>query len=281
MFFLVKEEFTGYDFSKFQKDLLAGITVVAVALPLALAFGVSSGANASAGLITAVIAGLIIGSLSGGVYRISGPTGAMAAILMSIAATQGMQGILLATFLAGILLLLAGILRFGTLTSFILAPVITGFTSGIAIIIALGQVDNLFGVHSEGENVIEKLFSYHILGFPVNFASFLMGLVVVVGMILYPKKWVRKVPSSLVAIILTTIVMLLFKLPIATVGKIPQTLISGDHLMIDAFNRSALKEVMVPAISIALLGMVESLLCGTSAGRMANKPLNSNQELVA
>ena len=147
--FLLKEEFTGYDFSKFQKDLLAGITVAAVALPLALAFGVSSGANAAAGLITAVIAGLVIGSLSGGFYQISGPTGAMAAILMSIAATQGMQGVLLATFLAGILLLLAGILRLGTLTSFIPAPVITGFTSGIAIIIALGQVDNLFGVHSE------------------------------------------------------------------------------------------------------------------------------------
>lgn len=279
--FLLKEEFTGYDFSKFQKDLLAGITVAAVALPLALAFGVSSGANAAAGLITAVIAGLVIGSLSGGFYQISGPTGAMAAILMSIAATQGMQGVLLATFLAGILLFLAGILRLGTLTSFIPAPVITGFTSGIAIIIALGQVDNLFGVHSEGANVIEKLSSYHTLGFPVNIASFLMGFVVIVGMILYPKKWAAKVPSSLLAIILTTVVMLLFKLPIAIVGKIPQTLISSDRLMIDAFNLSALKEVMVPAISIALLGMVESLLCGASAGRMANKPLNSNQELVA
>ena len=279
--FLLKEEFTGYDFSKFQKDLLAGITVAAVALPLALAFGVSSGANAAAGLITAVIAGLVIGSLSGGFYQISGPTGAMAAILMSIAATQGMQGVLLATFLAGILLLLAGILRLGTLTSFIPAPVITGFTSGIAIIIALGQVDNLFGVHSEGANVIEKLSSYHTLGFPVNIASFLMGFVVIVGMILYPKKWAAKVPSSLLAIILTTVVMLLFKLPIATVGKIPQTLISSDRLMINAFNLSALKEVMVPAISIALLGMVESLLCGASAGRMANKPLDSNQELVA
>lgn len=279
--FLLKEEFTGYDFSKFQKDLLAGITVAAVALPLALAFGVSSGANAAAGLITAVIAGLIIGSLSGGFYQISGPTGAMAAILMSIAATQGMQGVLLATFLAGILLLLAGILRLGTLTSFIPAPVITGFTSGIAIIIALGQVDNLFGVHSEGANVIEKLSSYHTLGFPVNIASFLMGLVVIMGMVFYPKKWAAKVPSSLLAIIVATVVMVLFKLPIATVGKIPQTLISSDRLMIDAFTVSGLKEVMVPAISIALLGMVESLLCGASAGRMANKPLDSNQELVA
>ncbi|MFI3630529.1 SulP family inorganic anion transporter [Enterococcus hirae] len=279
--FLLNEEFDGYDRQKFQKDLLAGITVAAVALPLALAFGVSSGANAAAGLITAVIAGLIIGGLSGGFYQISGPTGAMAAILMSIAATQGMSGVLLATFLAGLLLLVAGIFRLGTLTSFIPAPVITGFTSGIAIIIALGQVDNLFGVHSEGANVIEKFLSYQTFGFSINFSSFIMGLLVIIGMIIYPKKWAQTIPSSLMAIILATVAMFLFHLPIATVGKIPQTLISSDRLTFAAFHLDSLKEVMVPAISIALLGMVESLLCGASAERMANKPLDSNQELVA
>ncbi|EMF0045332.1 SulP family inorganic anion transporter [Enterococcus hirae] len=279
--FLLNEEFDGYDRQKFQKDLLAGITVAAVALPLALAFGVFSGANAAAGLITAVIAGLIIGGLSGGFYQISGPTGAMAAILMSIAATQGMSGVLLATFLAGLLLLVAGIFRLGTLTSFIPAPVITGFTSGIAIIIALGQVDNLFGVHSEGANVIEKFLSYQTFGFSINFSSFIMGLLVIIGMIIYPKKWAQTIPSSLMAIILATVAMFLFHLPIATVGKIPQTLISSDRLTFAAFHLDSLKEVMVPAISIALLGMVESLLCGASAGRMANKPLDSNQELVA
>ncbi|EPN9356578.1 SulP family inorganic anion transporter [Enterococcus hirae] len=278
---LLNEEFDGYDRQKFQKDLLAGITVAAVALPLALAFGVSSGANAAAGLITAVIAGLIIGGLSGGFYQISGPTGAMAAILMSIAATQGMSGVLLATFLAGLLLLVAGIFRLGTLTSVIPAPVITGFTSGIAIIIALGQVDNLFGVHSEGANVIEKFLSYQTFGFSINFSSFIMGLLVIIGMIIYPKKWAQTIPSSLMAIILATVAMFLFHLPIATVGKIPQTLISSDRLTFAAFHLDSLKEVMVPAISIALLGMVESLLCGASAGRMANKPLDSNQELVA
>ncbi|HAT7602637.1 TPA: SulP family inorganic anion transporter [Enterococcus faecium] len=219
----LKKEFSGYDLSRFQKDLLAGITVAAVALPLALAFGVSSGADAAAGLITAIIAGIVIGGLSGGFYQISGPTGAMAAILMSIAATKGMQGVLLATFLAGLFLLAAGLFRLGTLTSFIPAPVITGFTSGIAIIIALGQIDNLFGVHSEGTNVIEKLSSYQTIGFPINTASLIMG----------------------------------------------------------DFSFSALQQVAVPAISIALLGMIESLLCGASAGRMANKPLDSNQELMA
>lgn len=166
---------------------MAGITVAAVALPLALAFGVSSGADAAAGLITAIIAGIVIGGLSGGFYQISGPTGAMAAILMSIAATKGMQGVLLATFLAGLFLLAAGLFRLGTLTSFIPAPVITGFTSGIAIIIALGQIDNLFGVHSEGTNVIEKLSSYQTIGFPINTASLIMGGLVILGMFIYPK----------------------------------------------------------------------------------------------
>lgn len=277
---LLQNEFRGYNGTKLQKDVMAGITVAAVALPLALAFGVSSGADAQAGLITAVIAGLVIGSLSGGFYQISGPTGAMAAILMSIVASQGMQGVFLATFLAGLFLLIAGIFRLGALTSFIPAPVITGFTSGIAIIIALGQVDNLFGVHSEGSNVIEKMASYQELGFSPATATWLMGLLVILGLAFYPKSWNQKIPGSLVLIILCTAVMMLFDLPIATVGRIPQTLIGEQRLHL-GFTLKELQAVLMPAISIALLGMVESLLCGASAGRMANQPLDSNQELVA
>lgn len=277
---LLQNEFRGYNGTKLQKDVMAGITVAAVALPLALAFGVSSGADAQAGLITAVIAGLVIGSLSGGFYQISGPTGAMAAILMSIVASQGMQGVFLATFLAGLLLLIAGIFRLGALTAFIPAPVITGFTSGIAIIIALGQVDNLFGVHSEGSNVIEKMASYQELGFSPATATWLMGLLVILGLAFYPKSWNQKVSGSLVLIILCTAVMMLFDLPIATVGRIPQTLIGEQRLHL-GFTLKELQAVLMPAISIALLGMVESLLCGASAGRMANQPLDSNQELVA
>lgn len=138
---LLQQEFRHYSKAKLQKDLLAGLTVAAVALPLALAFGVSSGADAAAGMITAIIAGIVIGSLSGGFYQISGPTGAMAAILMGIIATQGLAGVLVATFIAGAILLIAGLFKLGNLTSFIPSPVITGFTSGIAIIIALGQIN--------------------------------------------------------------------------------------------------------------------------------------------
>ncbi|MEG0996583.1 MAG: SulP family inorganic anion transporter, partial [Clostridia bacterium] len=176
---MLKEEFEGYNTKKAIGDLLAGITVAAVALPLALAFGVSSGADAAAGMITAIIAGLVIGTLSGGYYQISGPTGAMAAVLMSVVARSGMQGVLLAAFLAGAMLVLAGVLKLGKLTSFIPMPVITGFTSGIAVIIALGQLDNLFGVTSKGETALQKLMSYGALGFSPNWIALGIGLCVI------------------------------------------------------------------------------------------------------
>lgn len=278
---MIKEEFTGYTLRTLKMDLLAGITVAAVALPLALAFGVSNGADAAAGMITAIIAGGVIGSLSGSFYQISGPTGAMGAILMSIVATKGLSGVMLATFLAGIFLLLAGILKIGSITSLIPAPVITGFTSGIAIIIALGQLDNFFGVYSEGHNLIEKLQSYQHFGFSPNGPTTILGICVIVGMLLFPKKWNQKIPASLVMIILATVGTVLFKLPVNTVGKIPTTIVSDNRLFFSNIQLSGLKDVLIPAISIAMLGMIESLLCGASAGRMTGKELDSNQELMA
>ena len=278
---MIRDEFKGYNQKKLKKDFLAGLTVAAVALQLALAFGVSSGATAAAGMITAIIAGIVIGSLSGGFYQISGPTGAMAAILMSIAAVHGMQGILLATFLAGIFLLLAGILRLGSLTSFIPSPVITGFTSGIAIIIALGQLDNFFGVRSEGHNLIEKISSYRSLGFDLSIPTTVMSILVVLGLVFFPKKWNAMIPASLVMIILATLATVVFQLPVATVGKIPTSIFSDTRLELGSLQLSAFQDILVPSTSIAMLGMIESLLCGASAGRMTGKPLDSNQELVA
>ena len=184
----LKSEFKGYNKAKFTKDLMAGITVAAVALPLALAFGVSSGADAAAGLITAIIAGFVMSLLAGGYYQISGPTGAMAAILTSLVIKYGINGVFVATFLAGVLLFAAGVLHLGRLTSFIPAPVITGFTSGIAVIIALGQIDNFFGTVSEGASAVEKLGSYISLGFKPDFLSVGIGAFVVVFMLIFPKK---------------------------------------------------------------------------------------------
>ena len=135
----LKQEFSGYNTAKLMKDIMAGLTVCAVALPLALAFGVSSGATAAAGLVTAIIAGVVIAVLGGASFQISGPTGAMSAVLVGIVASYGLQGVFFACFAAGALLLLAGIFKLGRLISFIPMPVIMGFTSGIAIIIAMGK----------------------------------------------------------------------------------------------------------------------------------------------
>lgn len=278
---LLQQEFSHYSLDKLKKDLLAGLTVAAVALPLALAFGVSSGADAAAGMVTAIIAGVVIGSFSGGFYQISGPTGAMAAVLMGIIATQGLEGVLVATFIAGIFLLLAGIFKLGSLTSFIPSPVITGFTSGIAIIIALGQIDNFFGTTSTGDSAIKKLLSYSSLGFSPDITTVLLGLIVLLILIFYPKKWNQVLPGSLVAIILSTFVTVVFKLPVAKIGTIPTSLLTGTHLKLSQLNLPMIQSLIVPAISIAMLGMIESLLCGASAGRMTGKDLDSNQELVA
>lgn len=277
----LRNEFKGYNSAKLIKDLLAGITVAAVALPLALAFGVSSGADAAAGLITAIIAGLVMSFLAGGYYQISGPTGAMAAILTSLVASYGLDGVFVATLIAGIIILLAGIFKLGMLTSFIPTPVITGFTSGIAVIIALGQIDNFFGTHSEGTTAIEKLLSYGRLGFSPDMTSVLIGLFVVVFMVVFPKKWNAVVPASLISIIIATAISMTMKLDVAVVGAIPQTLMPENSLKLSAINMDTLYGLITPAFSIAILGMIESLLCGASAGQMTGVRMRSNQELIA
>lgn len=277
----LRNEFKGYNANKFVKDLLAGLTVAAVALPLALAFGVSSGADAAAGLITAIIAGLLIGTLSGASYQISGPTGAMSAILISLTTVYGLQGVFIASLLSGIMLVIASLFKFGKIVSFIPTSVITGFTSGIAIIIATGQIDNFFGTTSIGENTIEKLMSYFELGFPIEYTSVLFGILVIVIMILWPKKWGSVFPSSLAGIIIALIVNLIFNFEVAEVGTIPSTLLPEVRLDFASIDLSSINHLIFPAVSIAALGMIESLLCGASAGKMKNEKLNADRELMA
>ena len=278
----LKREFAGYNAEKLLKDVLAGLTVCAVALPLALAFGVSSGASAAAGLVTAIIAGIVIALLGGASFQISGPTGAMSAVLVGIVATYGLQGVFFACFAAGVLLLLAGVLKLGRLISFIPMPVIMGFTSGIAVIIALGQIDNFFGTTSEGLSNMEKLLSYGRLGFPVNWQAALIGLLVVAIMILWPKKWGERVPGSLVGIVAAAIITSVFRMDsLATVGDIPRTLLLADRLDLKSLNFAMLRDLLSPVVTIAALGMIESLLCGASASRMKGEKFNADQELIA
>ena len=215
----LKKEFSGYNGNKLSADLMSGLTVAAVALPLALAFGVSSGADAASGLITAIIAGIVIGVLGGASYQISGPTGAMAAILLTLSAKNGVEGVLFAGFLSGIILILAALLKVGKLVSYIPAPVITGFTSGIAIIIALGQIDNFFGTYSEGSKAVLKLISYGRLGFTPDLKAVMFGVLVVLIMIFYPKKLNARFPASLASIIIALIVELIFDFDVKQVGE--------------------------------------------------------------
>ena len=274
-------EFKGYNVKKLGKDMLAGITVAAVALPLALAFGVGSGASAAAGLVTAIVAGLIIGALSGASFQISGPTGAMTVILLSLVSQSGPQGMFLACFLSGLLLILAGVLKLGDLVSFIPLPVITGFTSGIAIIIALGQINNITGFVSEGTEAIERVISYFTHAQTLDFGALLTGGAVILFMIIYPKKWSAVLPGSLAAIVLATAVTTLLQLSVQTVGEIPRTLFLSERFSFSGISFLRINELLIPAISIAALGMIESLLCGASAGRMKGERLNASAELIA
>lgn len=277
----LKKEFSGYGKSTLTADLLAGTTVAAVALPLALAFGVSSGADAAAGLITAIVSAFLIGALSGASYQISGPTGAMSAILIPLSLRLGLPAMLLAGAMAGVILILAGLFRAGRLASFLPRSVITGFTSGIAIIIALGQVENFTGVKSHGDESWLRVINIFKDGFSPNLYAVSIGLFVVVLMLAWPKKWGARFPASLAAVVLVTAVQMIFALPVDTVGGIPRTLVHDTRLSVSAIFSIPFNEVIMPAISIAALCMIESLLCGAAAGKMCSKRLRGDRELLA
>jgi sulfate permease, SulP family len=279
---LWRREFTGYSFEKFRLDLLAGLTVAAVALPLALAFGVASGATAAAGLVTAILSGLIIGGLSGAPYQISGPTGAMSAILLLISTRYGLEAVWLTGVMAGVLILIIGLLRLGRFIAFIPSPVITGFTSGIAVIIIVSQIDNLFGMHTpEAESTTLKLIHYFQLGFEPNFQAVLLGVLVILIMIFWPRSWAKFIPGSLAGIIITTTLTVASGWNVDQIGEIPRTILLEERLRWHSIPWSNINMLLAPALSIAALGAVESLLCGAVASKMTGIRLQTNQELVA
>ena len=234
---IFRNEFKGYDGKALAGDITAGITVGAVALPLALAFGAASvdASNAAVGIaggmITAIFAGLISGLLGGGSFQISGPTGAMAVILGTIVSGKyGIQGMFMATFISGIILLIAGLLRFGKLVQFIPKPVVTGFTSGIALVIAIGQLKNAFGVAVEGEGTVDKvIFFFSHIG-DTHLLTLALTVGVIVIMALYPKSINRYFPSSLAALIIVTLVSSVLDLDVAKIGSIPSSVINSQVL---------------------------------------------------
>jgi len=281
---LWRQEFRTYSRAHFQRDLLAGLTVAAVALPLALAFGVASGATPAAGLVTAILAGLIIGSLCGAPYQISGPTGAMSAVLIGIVQKHGLTGVWLACALAGAILLVLGLCKLGRIITFIPAPVITGFTSGIALIIFIGQIDNFLGVQTaKADTAAIKLLNYVTQPVPAaNGAAILCALLTAATMVILPRfKRTAPLPGALIGIILATGVSRLLQWPVAVIGAIPATVFLDQRLELAPGSLTGLGDLIAPAGAIAALGAIESLLAGTVAGRMTGIKLNSNQELVA
>ena len=277
----LRREFAGYNGAKLVKDLMAGVTVAAVALPLALAFGISSGADAAAGLVTAVIGGFVMSVLSGASYQVSGPTGAMTAVLIALVAKSGLRGMFVTCLIAGALLLLCGVFRLGRLVEYIPIPVITGFTTGIALVIALGQIDNLLGTASAGESILEKLGSYFAIGFHVNLASALIGACTIALMLIWPRKWNARVPASLVAIVLATLAVSLFRPAVATVGEIPRSILLSQRLRFGDLSLGELPGYLPGALSIAALALIESLLCASSAARMKKEGYDADRELVS
>ncbi|MCL4272729.1 MAG: SulP family inorganic anion transporter [Anaerolineales bacterium] len=279
---LYKDEFSTYSPAKFQQDLLAGLTVAAVALPLALAFGVASGATAAAGLVTAILAGFIMGAITGAPFQISGPTGAMSAVLIVLVQRYGLEGIWVAGLFSGALLLIIGLLRLGRFIAFIPAPVISGFTSGIALIIFIGQIDNFLGVKTPAtETAAQKLIGYFQGGFAPSLQSLIIGLVVIATMLFMPKKWTARFPASLLGLILATLLNWTLNWSAPAIGDIPQTLMLQDRLSLANVPWQNLPEFIAPILTITALGAVESLLAGAVGSNMTGIRMQANQELIA
>lgn len=288
---MLASEFRGYNGKKLLKDILAGLTVAAVALPLALAFGAASVGQdyaqigIAAGLITAILAGVITALFGGASYQISGPTGAMTVVLSGIVGgAYGLNGMFVACLIAGVILFVAGLLNLGKLIRFIPKPVIVGFTSGIAIVIALGQLGNFFGVSLSGETTLDKVIYFFTDSLKdISISAIICSVAVTAFMFLFPKKWNKIVPASLVSIILATAVVALLpkSVGINSIGEIPSSIVNEVKLDFSTLNFKMIGSLISPAITIALLGLVESLLCGSCAANMTKKPFESRAELLA
>lgn len=272
-----------YTREQFSKDLVAGIIVGIVALPLAIAFGIASGVSPEKGLYTAIIAGFIISALGGSRVQIGGPTGAFIVIVYGIVQQYGISGLIIATFIAGVMLVIMGFARVGAVIKFIPYPLITGFTSGIALIILSSQVKDFFGLSmsSPPADFVGKWKEY-IQHFPsLNVYALLLGAGTVIITFLWPKV-THKIPGSLIAILLGTAIVHIFDLPVETIGSrfgsIPSSLPSP---VVPKVDFEIIRKMFQPAFTIALLGAIESLLSAVVADGMTGGNHRSNMELVA
>ncbi len=272
-----------YSWKTFFADLVAGVTVGLVALPLAMAFAISSGVPPQAGLYCAIVAGFLISALGGSRAQIGGPTGAFVVVVSGIVAVHGIDGLFNCTLIAGVLLVLLGVTRLGTAVNYIPRPVVVGFTNGIAVLIASTQIKDFFGLSIEsvpGEFLarMETLAAHAETVSPHATAMSSGALLVIVVVMRYGKR----VPGSIVALVAGTLVAWLFALPLDTIasrfGGIPRGL---PHVAIPTLRPDLVLELLSPALTITMLGAIESLLSAVVADRMSGDKHNPNMELVA
>jgi SulP family sulfate permease len=279
--------FKHYSKEKFTADLMAGIIVGVVALPLAIAFGIASGVSPEKGLITAIIGGFIVSFLGGCSVQIGGPTGAFIIIVYGIIQQFGFAGLAVATFLAGVMLIGMGLLRLGTVIKFMPYPIIVGFTSGIALVIFTTQMKDFFGLSMENvpADFISKWIAYGKSVATVNTGSLTVGILSIL-IIVYSQKIIKKIPGSLLAIIVMTAAVYICKHYLGITGI--ETI--GDRFDINAslpeptpiaINLSTINLLLPAAFTIAMLGAIESLLSATVADGITGDKQNSNTELIA
>ena len=273
-----------YDKSQFIKDVTAGIIVAIIALPLSIALALASGVGPEAGIFTAIVAGFVISALGGSCVQIAGPTAAFATIVAGIVARDGMDGLIIATIMAGIFLILMGLFHFGSLIKFIPYTITTGFTSGIAVTIVIGQLKDFFGVtYPDGVKPIEttekmKAFVQNISS--VNTDALIVGIVSLAILILAPYIF-KKVPGSLIAVIVGILMVQFLPLKVSTIGNLYTISNSLPSFHMPAIRFSTISASVSNAFTIAVLAAIESLLSCVVADGMINSKHRSDMELVA
>ena len=273
-----------YDKSQFVKDVTAGIIVAIIALPLSIALALASGVGPEAGIFTAIVAGFVISALGGSSVQIAGPTAAFATIVAGIVARDGMDGLVIATVLAGVFLILMGICRFGSLIKFIPYTITTGFTSGIAVTIVIGQLKDFFGVtYPEGVRPIEtmeKLAAFLENVGTVNPAALIVGAVSLAILIISPYIF-KKIPGSLIAVIVGIFMVKFLPLKVSTIGNLYTISNALPSFHLPAVNFEIVQTAIPNAFTIAILAAIESLLSCVVADGMINGKHRSDMELVA
>src|SRR6201984_3178290 len=272
-----------YNFNEFLLDLLAGITVGLVALPLAMAFAIASGLTPQAGIYCAIVTGFVVSLLGGSKTQIAGPTGAFVVVIAGIVAVHGVDGLFMCTVMAGIMLVVMGITGMGSAVKFIPRPIVVGFTNGIAILIASTQVKDFFGLQLEK---VPGIFWLRIEALTSHFRtiSFEATALAVFTLLLLIicRSVAARIPGPIVALILATAAVYFFKLPVETIGTRFGGIPSGlPHLQIPKFRTDLIHGLLGPAFTVAMLGAIESLMSAVVSDRMSNDRHNPNVELVA